>query len=209
MGFGYAFPGSSADMDLNLGWEQPQQQWTMSSTGYMTPMADVATSRWAQFPQSIPVSPVSATRNVPVHSTHGHGIARNVSTQPAWEGQWATPVAKPEPKSKVENLKDRKTHGARVVAAVDALALWNRLDEEHPTGPEDPTEGFSPATIDLARRGRVQVAMSVETTPSSAYAEWSSEMRTQEKHGRPEEELYEEYRIAVENYRRRRQSALQ
>ena len=92
-------------------------------------------------------------------------------------------------------------------AAVDALSLRNGLDEEHPTGSGDPTEGFSAIAIDLDRRGRETVRMSVGMNPTIAYAKWRSTLRTHERHGRPEEELYDQYEAALNNYVCRRKNA--
>ena len=125
-------------------------------TGHMGPMADVDTPMWAPFPNSLPPPPVATTRTAPVGQSP--------------DGRWSTPVSQPEPKRRAKELANRRIHGARVVYAVGDLSLRNRLDEEHPTGPGNPTEGFNAMAIELARRGRDQVRMSVEMNPTIAYA---------------------------------------
>ena len=207
-GWGPDYPGSSADITVNTGWGQMSPGWNQSATGFRTPLADVMTTQWAQFPHSMPISPVSTTRIAPVQTNTSNPI-RNVPGQGAYEGKWNTPVAQPEPKRKAKTLTDRRTHGARVVAAVDAFNLWKRLDEENPIGPEDPTEGYSEEAMELALRGRNMVQLAVETTPAAAHAKWRSKLRTHAKHGGTEDQLWEEYRVAVRNYKRRRQEALQ
>ena len=158
-------------------------------------MADVSTPMWAPFPKPLPPSPVATARNSLVGQSH-YGI-------------WSTPIAKPGPQRRAEELANARIQGTRAVEAVDSIALRNRLDEEHPTGPEAPTEGFSAMAIEPARRGREQVRTSVETRPAITYAKWRSLLRTQGKHGLPEEEAYDHYEDAATKYICRRRNEMQ
>ena len=206
-GWGPDYPGSSADVNVIPGWNQRSPMWGYPQQGFRTPQDDVMTNQWASLPNSVPVSPVITTRTVPVPGDRN--TSRNALVYGKRNEMWNTPVGRPEPKRQAKTLKDRRTHGARVVAAVDSLNLWNRLDEENPIGPEDPTDGYSQEAQDIAKRGREMVQLAVETTIAAAQAKWRSKLRTHTKHGGQESDLHAEYDLAVENYKKRRRQALQ
>ena len=153
------------------------------------------------------MSPICTTRIAPV--TRDQTLVKSTPVRKKQKGKWGSPLGKPEPKKKAKMANDRKTHGSRVVAAVDALMLWSRLDEDNPVGPADPTEGFSQDAQNLAKRGRAMVQLAVETTTANAQAKWRSKVRTHTNHRGREEDLYDGYYLAVENYKRRRREALQ
>ena len=179
--------------------------------GTMTPMADVASSSWAQYPsqtlhgqfglqaqrrqygrshpKSSPVSPEVRSRDVSAASS-GH----------------VTPKKRRNRNRKDVSEENRRVHGARVLAAAGAHILWKLLDEPNPQGPDDPEEGVSQEVIDAARRGRTAAKLAIEVSTTRAQEYWRSQSRSKQAHGRPIEELYEEYDQAAAAYKRRRRA---
>ena len=101
------------------------------------------------------------------------------------------------------NLYNRQVHGSRVVAAVDAMKLWDRLDDLNCITPVNPEEGFSQDAIDYAHRGRAIVKLAVEVSTLKAQEKWRSNVRSRIRHGGTEQDLFEEYNEAVAAYQRR------
>lgn len=113
-----------------------------------------------------------------------------------------TPLAKPQPKRQRKRASDLHIHGERVMIAADAMRLWGRLDEDIPSGPRIPEDGFGANVVRIARRGRDRVRIAMERGPTSAQANWRSSHRTNRHHD-GDDDLYGEYTNAVNNYVRR------
>ena len=161
---------------------------TRSPMGNCTPMADVEYTGWAQLPTNYPMN--RQQESYPSGSANeGDGVA-----------DYPTPLAKPHPKRKRKRSQDRHIHGERVMIAADAMRLWSRLDEDIPTGPMGPEEGFGNEVIRIARRGRDHARIAMERGQASAHANWRSAVRSCQHHDGDEDELFHEYSHAVRNY---------
>ena len=119
-------------------------------------------------------------------------------------GEWVPYLPKPTAKKAVHQLRNQTKHGDRVRDIADAQRLWGRLDDHDQNGPEDPLEGFSEAVIEYAKLGREYVQMALETSTTQAWKWWRSQRRAHVNTGKDEEELYEEFREAIRQYRLRR-----
>ena len=147
---------------------------TQSTQGNGTPMTDVGYGGWAQLPTHYPMHEYGP---YPMGSADdGDGIT-----------DYPTPLAKPQPKRKRKYAQDQHIHGERVMIAADAMRLWSRLDEDVPTGPRDPEEGFGAEVIRIARRGRDHARIAMERGQASAQSNWRSVVRSSRHHGGSEE----------------------
>ena len=108
--------------------------------GNRTPMADVDTAVWAQVPM---VSPSA--------SSPGNHTAAPVQDRADFP-PFQTPLDKPVRKSKRNRSHGQYVHGERVMISADSMRLWSRPDEDRPTGPGCPEEGFADDVVRIARR---------------------------------------------------------
>ena len=183
-------------------------------TGYMAPMADVASSSWAQYtaqfmhvqhglmeqaaqqgvygPKAFPTPPI----------TPGSG-----KTSPGNSGRTTPKERGRKRKREDETTRSRQVHGDRVLAAAGAHMLWLQLDEPSPQGTENPEEGASASAIEAAKRGRENVKLSLEVSTARAQERWLSQTRSKRAHGGQIEELYTEYEDAVSAYTKRHRAA--
>ena len=160
-------------------------------------MADVEYTGWAHLPTNYPMNMQQGP--YPSGSANeGDGIA-----------DYPTPLAKPQPKRKMKQAQNQHIHRARVMIATDAMRLWSRLDEDIPTGPRDPEEGFGADAICVARRGRGHARVEMERGQASAQANWRSMVRSCRHRDGDENDLFDEYIHAVRNYVLRRDRRLQ
>ena len=122
---------------------------------------------------------------------------------------FSTPLARPQPKRKLKQARSQHIHGERVMIAADAVRLWSRLDEDIPSGPRNPEEGFGDEAIRIARRGREHARIAMERGQSSAQSNWRSMVRSCRHHDGDENELFDQYTQAVRNYVMRHDRRLQ
>ena len=158
---------------------------TRSPLGNCTPMADVGYGGWAQLPGNYT-------------TTAQQGMYPNNERDCITD--YPTPLANPQPKRKRKRAQDQHIHGERVTIAADAMRLWSRLEEDIPTGPRNPEEGFGAEVIRIARRGREHTRIAMERGQASAQANWRSVVRSCQHHEGDEGELFHDYIHAVRNY---------
>ena len=166
--------------------------------GDCTPLADADPSGWERFPLPTPTNMQHNARQMELAAWDAERDRRTDDTE-----MFLTPLAKPQPKRKRKHVQEMHTHAERVMVAADAARLWARLDEDVPSGPRNPKEGFDNEVLRIASRGREHVRICMERGTTAAQPNWGSALRTCRHHGEDEEELFAEHRTAVHNYAQR------